>query len=106
MRHVFEYGMDYLSFHYSKVDLSSCSLLVQTKGCGRLEAAAPGGAGQDDVRARGVPDPGGHPAGCVQVGQAQARGRRPVLGELGALAGCSPGSRGPRRHTRLPLGFR
>lgn len=44
MRHVFEYGMDYLSFHYSKVDLSSCSLLVQTKGCGRLEAAAPGGA--------------------------------------------------------------
>ncbi|XP_075856690.1 HCLS1-binding protein 3 isoform X2 [Microcebus murinus] len=43
-------------------------------------APAPGGAGQDDVRPRGVPDPGGDPAGRVQVGQAQARGCRPVLG--------------------------
>ena len=44
MRHVFAYGMNYLSFHYLKVDLSLCSLLVQTKGCGCLEAAAMGGA--------------------------------------------------------------
>uniref|UniRef100_A0A7N9I9P2 HCLS1 binding protein 3 n=1 Tax=Macaca fascicularis TaxID=9541 RepID=A0A7N9I9P2_MACFA len=51
-------------------------------------ASAPGGAGQDDVWTRGVPDPGGDPPGCVQVGQAQARGCRPVLGTR------SPGAAG------------
>lgn len=63
-------------------------------------ASAPGGAGQDDVWTRGVPDPGGDPPGCVQVGQAQARGCRPVLGE--PEPGCFEGARGPGGQTHLP----